>query len=208
MNYSDKEEIRSRYRSRLNKYGAGIEALASGTEERRTIRFDVLTKVGIVDGSSVLDVGCGFADYFDYANELGINIQYTGIDIVPELIQSAKNSKPEIDLEVRDLQESPYPPGSFDYVISSQVFNYRFSKQKNEQLVKEMLKLMYETARHGVAVDFLTSYVDFQQDELFYYEPEELFRYSKSLTKRVSLKHDHPLFEFCLYLYKDFKGWA
>ena len=44
--------------------------------------FDVLTQIGIVDGSSVLDVGCGFADYFDYANELGINIHYTGIDIV------------------------------------------------------------------------------------------------------------------------------
>ena len=39
MNYSDKEEIRSRYRARFKKYGAGIKALASGTEERRTIRF-------------------------------------------------------------------------------------------------------------------------------------------------------------------------
>ena len=187
MNFSDKEEIRSRYRSRFKKYGAGIKTLASGTEERRSIRFDVLTQIGIVNGSSVLDVGCGFADYFDYTNELGINIHYTGIDIVPEFIESAKKTKPEIDLEVRDLQESPYPSGSFDFVISSQVFNYRLSNQKNEQLVKDMLKLMYETARYGVAADFLTSYVDFQQDELFYYEPEELFRYSKSLTKRVSL---------------------
>ena len=53
----------------------------------------------------------------------------------------------------------------------------------------------------------MTAYVDFREDRLFYYSPEEIFRFSKTLTKRVLLRHDYPLFEFTVYLYKDFAGW-
>ncbi|CAM8318718.1 AdoMet_MTases domain containing protein [Candidatus Methylopumilus planktonicus] len=208
MDESDKRLIQERYKERLLKYGPGIQALASGTEERRATRFDILTEVGIKQGSSVLDVGCGLADFYSYLIANGVNIQYTGIDIVPELIDSAKIRHPNIDLQFRDLQEEPFPKSSFDYVVCSQVFNLGLGLDKNETLVKDMLHNMYHTARYGVAVDFLTSYVDFRQDHLHYYEPGEIFSYAKQLTRRVTLRHDYPLFEFCIYLYPSFEGWS
>jgi len=208
MDEQDKILIQERYKERLIKYGPGIKALASGIESRRTVRFDILAEIGISEGSSVLDVGCGLADFYAHLIGKGINVQYTGIDIVPELIDEARIAYPALDLRTLDLQDNPFPAGSYDYVVSSQVFNLRLEKEKNEALVQDMLRVMFNIARSGVAIDLLTSYVDFQQEHLYYYQPEKLFSFAKQLTRRVTLRHDYPLFEFCIYLYPDFEGWA
>jgi hypothetical protein len=70
-----------------------------------------------------------------------------------------------------------------------------------------VLGICYEACDKGVAVDMMTSYVDFREERLFYYSPEEILRHAKSLTKRVMLRHDYPMFEFAIFLYKDFTGW-
>jgi ubiquinone/menaquinone biosynthesis C-methylase UbiE len=208
MDEIDKKLTQERYKDRLKKFGSNIKALASGTEERRETRFEVLTEIGIYDGVSVLDVGCGLADYYHYLIKKGLNIKYTGIDIVPELIESAREKYPELNLQVRDIQNDPYDQSSFDYVVCSQVFNLRMVDGKNMSLVNDMLKEMFEISKYGLAVDFITNYVDFEQEHLFYYKPEELFSIAKQLTKRVTLRHDYPSFEFCLYLYPNFEGWS
>jgi SAM-dependent methyltransferase len=196
------------YQQRLAEHGKGIKALSSGTEERRAIRFGILTGIGIASGCSVLDVGCGFADYYSYLRELGYAVSYTGIDIVPEFIEQAKCSYPALDLQVRDLQKDPVVTGSYDYVVSSQTFNLRFDTESNLPLVTEMMKRMFAAASKGVAIDFVTDHVDFKEDYLIYHSPEAMFRLAKSLTKRVVLRHDYPLYEFCLYLYPDFHAWG
>jgi len=207
MKIGQKNTIISRYRARLAEHGPGIKALASGTEYRRQIRFDVLSDVGVDSGCSVLDVGCGFADYYSYLKERGLNVKYTGVDIVPDLIAHAKSNFPDLDLQVRDIQEEPFPDQSFDFVVASQVFNYRFGEEDNIAFVQEMIRLMFQVAKRGVAADFVTSYVDFKEDHLKYYSPEQLFGIAKRTTKRVTVRHDYPLYEFCLYLFPDFAGW-
>ncbi len=208
MDEDDKKLIQNRYKQRLLKYGPGIKALASGTDFRRTIRFDILTEIGIKSGSSVLDVGCGLADFYTHLKSKGIDVQYTGIDIVSELIETAKIKNPNLDLQIRDLQENPFPTASFDYIVCSQVFNFELGGDKNNIFAKDMIRNMYRIARHGVAVDLLTNYVDFKEEHLHYYRPEEILSYAKELTRRVMLRHDYPLFEFCIYLYPNFEGWS
>jgi ubiquinone/menaquinone biosynthesis C-methylase UbiE len=208
MNNEDKESIIKRYNERLEKFGDSIEALASGTEARREVRFQTLLEVGIKNGNSILDVGCGLADFYSFLKSKGIHVDYTGIDLVPNLIDAAKYKYPNLHFEVRDLQEKPYPSNSFDYVICSQVFNFNLGSDKNMDLVEDMINRMFHISQHGVAVDFLTNYVDFRQQHLFYYKPETILSIAKSITRRVLLRHDYPLFEFCLYLYPDFIGWA
>lgn len=202
-----KEIVIKRYQARLAEFGPGIKALASGTEHRRQVRFDILSDVGIFPGCSILDIGCGLVDYYDYLNAKEIPVQYTGVDIVPELISHAQEKHPHLDLQVRDIEENPFADQSFDFVIASQVFNFNFGGEENPSFVKNMLLSMFRFSKHGVAADFLTNYVDFKEDHLKYYVPEQMFGMGKSITKRVTLRHDYPLYEFCLYLFPDFSGW-
>jgi len=208
MNSKDKVRIIERYNKRLVQYGNSIEALASGKEERRTIRFDVLLGVGISPGDKVLDLGCGFGDLYPYIQKkFGKgSVQYTGVDINENLISVARKQFPEAEFYVKDILHDDFE--EYDFIVSTSCFNLRLNFEDNYLFVSQLLTACYNKARKGVAVDFLTSYVDFRGvEEAFYYEPEKIFKIAKNITKRVTLRHDYPLFEFCVYLYPDFIGW-
>ncbi len=208
MNQNDKARIIERYDERLKTYGATIEALASGSDDRRKMRFNILKEIGISEGDSVLDLGCGFGDLFAYFKEIGLNVKYTGIDINPAIIENAKIRFPEIDFRVVDIQEASIE--NFDYVVSTSSFNLKLLNEDNYSFIENLLRKCYAVAQKGVAMDFLSSYVDFKgnPEQAFYYSPEKMFSIAKTITKRVCVRHDYPLFEFCIYMYPDFQGWG
>lgn len=207
MNQGDKTEIIQRYRERLDKYGVDIRALSSGTEERRRLRFEVLASVGTLDGSSILDLGCGFADFYAYLKERNISVRYTGYDISPDLVRIAKQRFPDAEFETRDIQEAGVS-GTFDFIICSQMLNHVLKHENNLSVMKDILSRCYSACNVAVAMDMLSSYVDFREEHLYYYQPEEIFTFCKTLTKRMTLRHEYPLFEFAVFLYKDFQGWS
>ncbi len=210
MSLTDKERIINRYNERIEKFGGTIEALASGNEERRKLRFDVLFECGISKNDRILDLGCGFGDFYSYLNDrLGEgNFKYTGVDINPTIIEYANSRFPSADFRAFDILSEELND-QFDFVVSTSSFNNKMINISNYDFAQQILNKCYAIAEKGVAIDFLTKYVDFESTvEAFYYEPEIIFSSCKEITKRVALRHDYPLFEFCIYLYKDFKGWA
>jgi SAM-dependent methyltransferase len=207
MDNTDKKRIINRYNARLSQYGDDIRSLASGSEERRSVRFEVLCDVGSLNDCSVLDLGCGFGDLYGYIKRRGYSeIKYTGYDINPKLIQVAKEKYPQAAFSVKDIETEPFP--SFDYILSTSTFNLPLHHDDNYRFIENMLNICFRHARHGVAIDFLSSYVDYESEEGFHYIPERIFAIAKKITKRVCLRHDYPLFEFCVYLYPDFQGWG
>ncbi len=207
MDQNDKTRIINRYDERLKKFGPSIQSLASGSEERREIRFKILKELGIKDGDKILDLGCGFGDFFKYLKAEGINTDYTGIDINPSLIDHAIKLYPDAKFKVMDIQLED--PGQYDYIVSTSCFNLKLLNKNNYDFITDLLKRVHGFATKGVAMDFMTSYVDFKgnPEEAFYYSPEKIFEIGKSITKRVAIRHDYPLFEFCVYLFPDFEGW-
>ncbi len=205
MREVDKKRIIDRYNARLAQYGNDIKTLAVGPEEHRHIRHRVLCEIGLASGCSVLDVGCGFGEFYKYLNEQGINVQYVGYDINTELIDIAKKRYPMAEFGVKDIQTDPFP--EFDFIVSSSSFNHLLIEIDNYAFIEEILRVCFAHAKQGVAIDFLTKYVDYEAPEIFYYSPEHVFSIAKKITKRVCLRHDYPLFEFCIYLFPDFQGW-
>ncbi len=206
MHKKDLDRIIQRYNKRLEKHGGTIDTMASGTKERRNIRFKILKEVGIKDGDSILDLGCGFGDFTDYLDRNNLDVEYTGYDINPSLIEVAREKYPTRNFEVKDVLSEDFP--TFDFIVSSSCFNLPLRHQNNYDFIEDILKTCYAHAVKGVSVDFLSSFVDFKSEEGFHYDPSNVFNIAKSITKRVQLRHDYPLFEFNIYLYKDFKGWS
>ena len=66
MKKIDINQTLHRYKKRYKKYGNSIKSLASGNRTRRKIRFKVLEDIGIKKNSSVLDIGCGFGDFYQF----------------------------------------------------------------------------------------------------------------------------------------------
>lgn len=208
MKPEDKAWINNRYDERIGEEGFSIAGLASGTPERRTIRYEVLVDVGIESGCSVLDVGCGLGDFGSYLRDKGIDVAYTGIDINVNLIQECQARHPWGKFHVADIEDEQL--GHFDFVVSSSCFNLRLRNDDNYTRLISVMEAMYRHMSSGMAIDMLSSWVDFRGNsaEAYYYDPAQVFNLAKQITKRVQLRHDYPLFEFCMYLFPDFAGWS
>jgi 2-polyprenyl-3-methyl-5-hydroxy-6-metoxy-1,4-benzoquinol methylase len=208
MNQADKNNMVERYRKRFQEHNGSVKILGAGSEEHRRIRFNVIKEVGDLNNCSVLDFGCGLSDFYAFLKSEGIKVDYVGIDIVPEFIEHSARKYPEQTFYCFDIGEKNLLGGRrFDYAVCSQVFNNKLLHEDNVEVASGVMRKLYGMVEKGFAIDFITSYVDFEEPRHYHYRPEQMFSIAKQLTKRVTLRHDYPLYEFCLYVYRDFKGW-
>lgn len=204
---SDTAIIRARYHDRLKEFGPTLTALGAVSQERTELRHAVAAGILAVDMdglcmSSVLDVGCGFGDF----SKQCLACEYTGIDMTEAVIDVARERCKSRKFICADFLHHDFDR-KFDYVICDGVFNNRYHHCDNVAIVCKAIEKCFSLATKGVAFSFMSKYVDYKDDHLYYYDPLEMFDYCKSFTKRVTLRHDYELFEFCIYMYPDWDGW-
>lgn len=204
MEKKAREIVIERYNERVRRHGFSPRSLG-WPKGRQEVRFSVLTGIGIADGDSVLDVGCGFGDFARFFGYRNLEVSYRGCDINKEIVALGKEQDGSLALEVRDIEETPFPESSFDWVVSSGLFEFLSHGGERRQMawVRRILGEMVRTCRKGVAADFLSSHVDYRDEGNFYANPAEVWSASKALSRRVALRHDYMPFEFSVYIYKD-----
>jgi SAM-dependent methyltransferase len=201
MNYKEREESISRYSKRLVKFGPAVQALGWRDEAQQKLRFQIFLEcLEIDDNTSILDVGCGFGDFYNYLKIKNKTFIYEGCDISPEIIDVARKTNQNIKFQVCDLRDGVYLNQSFDYVCVSGIFNYKISD--NETFLRETLIAAYSICKRGVIVNMTTDKVDFKDSLLYYYNPGSVIDFCSSLTRRLIIRHDYPLFEFTIGLYR------
>ena len=198
MDEYEKNETIKRYNERLEMYGDDPRSLG-WLNGRQHIRFKVLSEIADLNNCTILDLGCGFGDLCGFLKR-NYKVDYTGYDINNNLLEIAKKKYPDARFDVKDILMGQIIE-KFDYIISSGVFNFRLSD--NTSFTKKMLKKMFEMCDKGVAVDFITDYVDYRNEDLHYTNPEDMFSFCKTLSKRVTIRNDYMPFEFCVYIYKN-----
>jgi SAM-dependent methyltransferase len=82
----------------------------------------VLRKMGIQQGISYLDIGCGSGRACQIAARMGAHV--FGIDAAPGLIVIAKQRMPQGDFRVGDMEKLPYEDNSFDLVTGFNSFQF------------------------------------------------------------------------------------
>ncbi len=200
MTQEERAATIKRYEQRLAQHGKSAQALGWRDQKQQWLRFDILSQIAPLDDAKILDVGCGFGDFYVYLKERGIRADYTGYDIVPSLLDIAKEQHPDARFELRDITTEA-PIEQFDYVFSSGILNHKI--QDNMAFARTLITKCFEYATKGAAINMMTSYVDFRDDYLYYYSPEEIFSFVKSLTRFAALRHDYALYEFTIHLYHE-----
>src|ERR1044072_4518026 len=171
MDRVDRAEYVERYEQRLREHGHSPATLGWGKPGREHVRFQVMTDVlEELGATSVLDVGCGFADLYDHLLQQGWVGRYSGIDIVPGLLAEARQRHPTLDLQEADI--SAYEPAEdFDVVVASGVFNARLRHGDNRADIARRVERMYALCRRAICVDFMSTYVDFERPEAWHTDP-------------------------------------
>lgn len=204
MKTEDRLDYVQRYEKRLEEFGDSPATLGWGAQGRQEIRFSVLAELALrMPESSVLDVGCGFCDLYDFLGQHGWLGRYTGIDIVPGLLEVARRRHPGLELLELDITDESTPVDEYDFVISSGALNATLPSGSNEAHIGIALRRMFQRSRYATCVDFLSSYVDFQKPGAYHTDPGWALAVAKRLTRRVLLRHDYMPFEFSIFLFRD-----
>lgn len=202
MKTEDRLDYVQRYEKRLQEFGYSPETLGWGIHGRQEVRFSVLAEFALsMPKSSVLDVGCGFCDLYDFLSKRGWQGRYTGIDIVPGVLDIARQRHPDLDIRELDITDNSFPALVYDFVISSGAFNAALPSGGNKAHIEAALRSMHERCRLAICVDFLSSYVDFQKPGAHHTDPAWALAAARHLTRRISLRHDYMPYEFALFLF-------
>ena len=195
----DVSQVLERYRQRIAQHGPTFASLNSGDENKQALRHQVLASALRGSKPSILEVGCGLGDFYRHLLRRGQDCMYRGYDIVPDYIEECRRNFPEATFEVRNIFVEGIE-GIYDSIVMSQVLNNRYRHSDNLMVMRQALELAFKHTRVSVAVDMLSTYVDFRNPDLYYYAPEEIFRMAKAISPRVVIRHDYRAFEFCVQL--------
>jgi SAM-dependent methyltransferase len=199
MREDEKNQTIERYNKRLALYGYDPKTLG-WTKGKQEIRFNTLTQIGNFSNSSILDVGCGFGDLYGFLKKRGLTFDYTGVDLNSALISIGHKKYPDATLIAMEFEDEVLDR-EYDWIVCSGMFNHRM--KNNIRFIKNNLRKMFQMSIKGVAADFISSYVNFRYDDVYYAHPETIIRFSKSLSRRIILRHDYLPFEFCVYIYRS-----
>lgn len=190
------------YAKRIHQFGEDPRALYWKGYYEQLLRLQILAEIEPHWGNqSILDVGCGFCDLIEVLRARGFCGRYVGVDVTHEVLQFAYRRHSDLEILKRDILENPLSE-QFDYVMASGTFNLKFCEDM-PGFVSVMLQTMFEHSIVGVAVNYLSTYVDFQQPRAYHTDPGRIFAEAKKLTRRVLLRHDYMPWEFTLYLYRN-----
>ncbi len=169
-------------------------------DEKMVFRYEELTKVANLEGSTILEIGCGIGGFYDYLiHEKGMKkIEYKGVDLVEGMIELAKKKYPTAKFETRNVLEDKINE-KYDYVILCGVFNVMM----DEDVMKELLKEAFSYCEKGIAFNFISSYVNFREEEISYHNPQEIFSFCvENLSKKVSMNHHYKKCDVSMFVYR------
>jgi SAM-dependent methyltransferase len=203
MKEEDKRRLSELYHARYREMGHGVRTLGWHGREDQWLRFKVLCDLADMSGASICDVGCGYGDLATYLVSRFKGFSYTGIDITELFLERAKQMHPGHKFICLDVMDEQFDLRA-DYFLLSGALNFRLDD--NMSVTRNIVRKIFDLANRGVGVNFLSTYVNYQKPSNFHHSPEEMFAFARTLTKWVALRHDYPLWEFTLYLYKEPPG--
>lgn len=197
---ADSSLIAQWYQDRIRKYGTSFASLSAGNEQREAQRHAVHMSATFGEEPRLLDIGCGIGRFYSFLKNCGRKCSYTGYDLVPDYVQYCRATFSDIQVSERDVVECGID-GEFDTIVASQVFNHRYGGADNMEVMEYVLRQTFDHSTVSVSIDMLSTYVDYQEDYLFYYSPEQVLRLAKSVAKRVLLRHEYAPYEFCIQMF-------
>ncbi len=192
--------LREHYQNLVRTKGDSPGSGQWGSIDESLVRYLELMKIGDLNGCRILDIGCSIGYFAEYLQEHNIICQYTGIDIVPEAIQIARKKFPDMKFECLDITQESLET-TYDYVLVSAVFN-NFTPNGNIFL-QTLIKKAFSLCEKGLAFNFISSYVNFRQETMAYYEPETVLSFCiQHLSRKVTIIHHYYHCDVCIYVYK------
>lgn len=87
----------------------------------------------------------------------------------------------------------------YDYAFICGVFNLGMTTE----FMKQMLSEVFAHCEKGMAFNFISSYVNFRNDDMSYHNPQEIFDYCiENLSWKVDMHHHYEKCDVSVFVYR------
>lgn len=201
--------LKAHYQRTFLEHGCSSAGVDWGTDESVRRRNHAMLQLVSNDlegpeNPSLLDVGCGYANLLDQANETGVALDYHGIDVVQEMTDAASKRHPGVSfqtLDAFDLAEHQ----RYDYLVCNGILTQKLQASQLDMQVfaKRLITHLYKHCNRGIAFNVMSSRVNFMADNLFYWSPVESLAFCLGeLSSSVGLDHHYLPYEYTVYVYR------
>lgn len=206
------DELRRHYSEKFALHGPNSQGVDWGVDQanarlRYAKMLEVITEPPLVK-PSLLDVGCGYGGLLSYAVDKGLELDYTGIDVAENMIDWAASNAPGGTFIDGDFMTHHFNE-SFDYVVCNGILTQKLQTPGREmdEFAGDLIRRLFSFATGGVAVNVMTTKVNYFSNNLYYRNPAELLAWCLTeVTPHIRLDHSYPLYEYTLYLYHQPSG--
>ncbi len=163
------------------------------------MRFEAFVLHHDLQGKSVLDVGCGVGDFWAHLCARGIQCEYLGVDIAPEMIRRSRERFPQAEFAERNILD--WDPGrTFDFVVAFGIHSVKVPNKMElfTALTRRKFELCSVAAHTAVLTDRYAGFGPEAQT----CNPEESLTVALAITPYVVLRHDYLPNDFSLTLYR------
>ena len=191
-----RDRIHDHYVPRIATNHRNYRILDWASQKSQFARFRVLADELILDGRSLLDVGAGLGDLWTYLQQRGIDADYTGVDLIEQMVERARELHPDVTFVTADIfGDCPFEPESFDVVYCSGMFNLKLGN--NREFLAAAVEHFFRLSRGHVAFNCLHRRAAWPYfGKYFYFKPEWVLEALAPYDCSVRVIDD--------YLYNDF----
>lgn len=199
------------YQDKFKQFGVSPASLLWKTRGAAHQRFRQFWAEIDFDSKSVLDVGCGFGEFGKFLHKRYEGVSYTGVDITPEFVETAKKEVPGGKFFVADLFKLDDPPSQgfgeakYDVVVASGVLNSNVGAD-NLEYRKKGIKKIFDLTTGVFAFNMLGAHpqpANEKDSNVWYADSLEILEYCMSLTPRVILRANYHSRDFTILMYNE-----
>lgn len=193
-------DVAAYYAAKLEAHGATARGVDwNGPESHQLRHRQFLRLIENERDGSIIDLGCGFGDFLGFLRSSGHRGQFTGYDIAPDMIETARKLHGEG--EDRRWRVGAVPVEAADFAIASGVFNVKGTAPAEIWLdyVHQTMDILAGAGRKGFGFNILSlsSDPERRRPNLYYADPARMLGHCLSRYGRsVALLQDYGLYEF------------
>jgi len=194
-------QVAAYYSSKLALHGPtsqGVDWNGDASHDMRHRQF--LRLLGGDRDAAVLDLGCGFGDFFRFLRAEGYRGPFIGYDIAPDMIAEAARIHGDAGCHWR---VGAMPSEAVDFAIASGIFNVKGDVPLEiwVRYVRDTIDILASVGRRGFGFNVLSLSSDPERraTNLYYADASEMLSYClRCYGRSVALLQDYGLYEFTL----------
>lgn len=175
-------------------------ALGWKSDSSQQVRYGVLAEIADLNNASILEPGCGYADLLAFLDQRFKGVHYTGLDLVPEFLESAARKyagRSNCQFVQGDFAKMALP--RVDYVLASGALGY---KTRDLTYYTRCIHRFYRTADKGVGFNMLDASAFPDHPLLTGHNREEILAFCQSLCPWVECIRGYLDDDFTIFMYK------